>query len=457
MAEAQSRVPPHNLDAEKSVLGAMMLSKRAGAAAMENLTPADFYFGAHARIFEAMETLFNAAKPIDLVTLSDRLEKDGVLEAVGGYAYVADISGFVPTPANVEQYIKIVKGHSLLRRMIDASGTISQDCFEASRETDEILSAAEKAVFDVSQQGMSRSFVHIRDSVNTVLAEIEQKYHEPRAVTGLRTGFPSLDNKLTGLHGGELVLLASRPGVGKTALALNIAQQAARFNGDGTVVAYFSLEMPYTQLVERMLSTVGGIDLGNIRSGRLSNDDWDNISNAADELGRCDIYIDDSSAITVMEMLSKCRRLRIERGLSLIVVDYLQLISSAGTGRRESRQQEITEITRYLKVLAMELDVPVLLISQLSRATEQRQSHRPILSDLRESGSIEQDADVVLFIFRQDYYAQEGTQQDPSAVANEAEIIVSKHRNGSTGSIKMLWDGAKVRFIETPYDYGPEQ
>jgi len=451
--ELQNRVPPHNIDAEKSVLGAMMISKRAGAIAMENLRAADFYFGAHARIFETMAQLYNSAMPIDLVTLSDSLEKAGVLDAVGGYSYLADISTFVPTAANVGQYAKIVRNNSLLRQLIDASGKIAQECFEASRDVEDIIASAEKAIFDISQQGMAHSFVHIKDSVIEVLGEIEKRFNEPGLVTGLRVGFPTLDDKLTGLHGGELVLLASRPGMGKTAIALNMAQQAARFNGDNTIIAYFSLEMPYSQLVERMLSTVGEIELANLRSGRMSGDDWDKLSDAADKLGGTDIYIDDTPGITVMEMTSKCRRLKIEHGLSMVVIDYLQLISSAGGGRRDSRQQEISEITRYLKVMAMELGVPVLLLSQLSRAPEQRQSHRPVLSDLRESGSIEQDADIVMFIYRQDYYRQEDGAADPGAATNEAEIIVAKHRNGSTGTINMVWDGQRVCFREVSYQY----
>ncbi len=453
---SQGRVPPHSLDAEKSVLGAVLLSPSSGAIAMQRLIAEDFYLGAHGRIFEAMIALSYASKPVDLVTLSHRLEVDGVLEAVGGYAYLAELSEFVPTAGNIALYAQIVKSYSTLRKLIGACGTITQDCFDANKEAGDILADAEKAIFNISQTENAQSFVHIKKGVNDSLDIIEERFNNPGAVTGLKSGFPSLDNKTTGMHPGELILVAGRPAMGKSTFGLNIAQQAA-FENPGCNVAIFSLEMPYEQISERYLSSVSGILYQNIRTGRMEMSDWDKLGTAADKLGGCGIYIDDTPGITVMEMLSKCRRLKMEHGLSLIVIDYLQLISSAGSKSRDSRQQEISEITRAMKIMAMELGLPIILLSQLSRAVEQRQDKRPILSDLRESGAIEQDADVVIFIYRDDYYKQEEAKVDPSVITNEAEIIIRKQRNGPTGTVRLTFDGSCVRFrdIEDRYDEPP--
>lgn len=441
---SSGRIPPHNINAEKSVLGAMMLSPVAVASATEALRDSDFYLLAHQKIFSSMYSLHGSAKNIDMITVSDELDMLGVLESVGGYQYLTDLSDFVPVISNINEYIGIVRNDSLLRQMIDISGRITEDCFNDEKETFNIISGAEKMIFDLSQSEDKKKFVHVKQTANEVIKNVEFRYSNPDAITGIRTGFASLDALLTGLHGGELVLIAARPGMGKSAFALNIAQQAAAL--DGSKAAVFTLEMPREQLVERLMSSLGKLELTKIKTGSLNDADWDKISEAADELGDCDIYIDDTSGINIPEIFSKCRRLKAEFGLDIVVIDYLQLLSSFG--RKESRLQEISEMTRMLKVMSMDLDVPVMLLSQLSRAPELRQNHRPILSDLRESGSIEQDADVVIFLYRDDYYMQEGQDIQPDAVANEAEIIIAKHRSGPTGTIKLTWHGDTVRFVD---------
>lgn len=438
------RVPPHNTNAEKSVLGAMMLSPIAVASATEALRETDFYLLAHQRIFAAMMSLNGSAKNVDVVTVSDELDMQGALETVGGYAYLTDLSDFVPVLSNVNEYINIVKNDSLLRQLIEISGEITDDCFNDEKSTFDIIAGAEKSIFDLSQSEDKKRLVHVKQTANEVIDNVEYRYNNPNSITGLRTGFSALDTLLTGLHGGELVLVAARPGMGKSALALNIVQQAA--NMDKAKAAVFTLEMPREQLVERLMSSLGNLELTKIKTGSLNDKDWDRISEAADELGECDIYIDDTSGINIPEIFSKCRRLKAEFGLDLVVIDYLQLLSSYG--RKESRLQEISEMTRMLKVMSMDLDIPILLLSQLSRAPELRQNHRPILSDLRESGSIEQDADIVIFLYRDDYYMHENQEVNPDAVANEAEIIVAKHRSGPTGVIKLTWHGDTVKFID---------
>ncbi|MCK5128604.1 MAG: replicative DNA helicase [Clostridiales bacterium] len=448
---AGGRIPPHNLDAEKSLLGAMILSQKAASQGIERLNSEDFYLGAHARIFESMIELAAKGNSIDLITLSDRLETDGALEAVGGPSYVAELSQFVPTASNMQQYINIVKSDSTLRRLIEASGEITDECYEDTLELSQILAGAEKRIFDISQKENKRSFVNMKQGVSETLKTIEERYANPSAVTGLKSGFPTMDKRLTGFQPGQLILIAARPSMGKTALMLDIAQQTARLNDDAKI-AVFQLEMPYEHLIERMISGIGSIPLQNIRTGRLTDKNWDTLNETADTLSDCKIFIDDSSGVTVMEMLSKCRRLKIEHGLSLVIIDYLQLMSSVGKRQSESRQQEVSSITRALKLMARELEVPVILGSQLSRAPEQRVDHHPMLSDLRESGAIEQDADIVMFIYRDDYYKQKEGRTDE--ITNIAEIMIAKQRNGPTGTVELSWDAenASFRDITTVYD-----
>lgn len=440
-------MPPHDIMAEKSVLGAMLLSSMAVAKATEILKADDFYMQAHKKIFESMVSLSIAAKNVDMVTVSDSLDKLGLLEEVaGGYSYLAELSGFVPVIANVEQYANIVRNHSLLRQLIDIAGVVTTDCYDDTKDTFEIIAGAEKLIFGLSQSNDRKRFVHIKDAANVVMDNVEERFGNPGAITGLRTGFAALDKLMSGMNKGELILVAARPGMGKSALALNIAQQAAYL--DSAKVGVFTLEMPYDQLAERLMSSIGNLPLSTIKSGLLSDSDWKDLDSAGEKLGKCDILIDDSSGITLPEMLSKCRRLKAEVGLDLVVVDYLQLISSYG--RRDNRQQEVSEMTRMLKVMSMDLNIPIIVLSQLSRAPEQRQNHRPILSDLRESGSIEQDADVVMFIYREGYYRdrENGEDIDLDKITNEAEIIVAKHRSGPTGTVKLTWLGEIVRFVD---------
>ena len=453
-APAGGRVPPSSLQAEKSVLGAMMLSQEAMAAAAEGLVAADFYYEINGRIFEAMMRLYRHAQPVDFVTLTDQLEKDGTLQALGGYDYISEINRFVPLAANVGEYIKIVSEKSMLRRLIDAAGKITEECYAGEKPIDVILSDAEKAIFAVTQSRQTKNFVSIQEALDATLERIELLHEDPDALAGLRTGYRTLDQWTGGFRAGELILLAARPSMGKTALELNIAEQAARLN-ENAVIALFSLEMPYEDLAARMLSTVGYLPLQNLRSGKLQGQEWEKLQNASTTLGNTEIYIDDSSGITIMEMRSKCRRLKLERGLSMVMIDYLQLITSAreGGGGDGNRQQEVAEITRALKIMARELDVPIVLLSQLSRGPERRDNHRPLLSDLRDSGAIEQDADVVLFLFREAYYANEKTDVDPASISNEGEIIIAKNRNGPTGTVKVLWDGANASFRDIDASY----
>jgi replicative DNA helicase len=430
------RIPPHSIEAEQSVLGSMLLDREAVSAAGEVLQPEDFYSDAHREIYEAMLSLYDAGKPVDLVTLVDELDQRGTMDGVGGITYVTDLSRMVPSTANVRYYIRIVEEKSILRKLIKASGTIMNESYEASKEVDDIINQAEKAIFDISQKQGTTSFEHIKDTLLSSYAKIEELYNSKGNITGLPTGFVELDYKLSGLHPSELILVAARPGMGKTSFIMNVAQYAAIHSN--TPVAVFNLEMSREQLANRMLGCEAHVELQKIRTGNLTEDDWRKLARAMAPLSQAPIYIDDTPGISVTEIRSKCRRLKIEHGLGLVVIDYLQLMS--GRGRAESRQQEIAEISRALKVLAMELSVPIIAGSQLSRAPEARTDHRPMLSDLRESGAIEQDADVVMFLYRDEYYNPDTEDK------NIAEVIIAKQRNGPTGMVKLAWLGQYTKF-----------
>ncbi|MGI6707179.1 MAG: replicative DNA helicase [Clostridia bacterium] len=430
------RIPPHSIEAEQSVLGSMLLDREAVSAAGEVLQPEDFYSDAHREIYEAMLSLYDAGKPVDLVTLVDELDQRGTMDGVGGITYVTDLSRMVPSTANVRYYIRIVEEKSILRKLIKASGTIMNESYEASKEVDDIINQAEKAIFDISQKQGTTSFEHIKDTLLSSYAKIEELYNSKGNITGLPTGFVELDYKLSGLHPSELILVAARPGMGKTSFIMNVAQYAAIHSN--TPVAVFNLEMSREQLANRMLGCEAHVELQKIRTGNLTEDDWRKLARAMAPLSQAPIYIDDTPGISVTEIRSKCRRLKIEHGLGLVVIDYLQLMS--GRGRAESRQQEIAEISRALKVLAMELSVPIIAGSQLSRAPEARTNHRPMLSDLRESGAIEQDADVVMFLYRDEYYNPDTEDK------NIAEVIIAKQRNGPTGMVKLAWLGQYTKF-----------
>lgn len=433
----EGRVPPHNLNAEKSVLGAMMLEPWAATYAAR-LTPEDFYYPANGQIFSAMQELFKTGKPVDFMTLQDLLERRGVLETLGGMEYLLELNNFVPSAVNVEHYVGMVLERSLLRQLIRVATNLSDECYEGSRETKNILQDAEKAIFTLSQREVRRDFVSMSAAVKEVYERAELLMEHPETENGLPTGYTALDYKLGGLQASQLILIAARPSMGKSAFVMNIAQYLATYRQKNVVV--FSLEMPYEQLAQRILSTGSKVPLSKIKKGELEPNEWEKLADAVVEVEKTTILVDDTPGITIMEMLSKCRRVSMERGLDLVVIDYLQLISSASDGRqKENRQQEISEMTRALKIMARELNVPVLLLSQLSRAAEKRESHRPVLADLRESGAIEQDADIVMFIYRDSYYKKyEG--------GTEAEIIVAKNRNGATGTATIAWNENIVSF-----------
>ncbi len=429
-------IPPHNIEAEQSVLGSMLLDKEAVAAATEVLRGDDFYVEAHKEIYEAILDIYDSGTPVDLVTVVEALRQRGTLEAVGGGAYISDLSMAVPSTANVRYYIKIVEEKSILRRLIAASNEIIRDSYEAAEDLDLIIDSAEKKIFDISQRKNARTFEHIKTILLETYNKIEELTKTKGKTVGLETGFTDFDMRTSGLQPSDLILVAARPSMGKSSFAVNIAQYAAVRNK--VPVAIFSLEMSRDQLVQRMLSSEANVELQKIRTGNLNEDDWMKLVQAAEPLSQAPIFIDDTPGISAMEIRSKARRLKMEHGLGLIVIDYLQLMS--GRGKAESRQQEVSEISRSLKALARELDVPVIALSQLSRAPESRTDHRPMLSDLRESGAIEQDADLVVFLYRDEYYNPETTKK------NIAEAIIAKQRNGPTGAVELVWLGQFTKF-----------
>jgi replicative DNA helicase len=424
------------MDAEQSVLGSMLLDKEAVAAAAEVLRSEDFYSDAHKEIYEAILDIYDRGTPVDLVTLAEALRQRGTLESVGGGIYISDLSMSVPSTANVRYYIRIVEEKATLRRLIAASGDIMQESYEASEDLDIIIDHAEKKIFDISQRKNNQAFEPIKTILLDTYSKIEELTKNKGKIVGVSTGFRDFDMRTSGLNPSDFILIAARPSMGKTSFAINIAQNAAIQSN--VPVAVFSLEMSKDQLVQRMLSSEASIELQKIRSGDLTEDDWIKLVHAATPLSQAPIFIDDTPGISVMEVRSKARRLKLEHGLGLIVIDYLQLMS--GRGKTESRQQEVSEISRSLKALARELNVPVVTLSQLSRGPEARQDHRPMLSDLRESGAIEQDADIVIFLYRDEYYNPDSEKK------NIAEAIIAKQRNGPTGTVELVWLGQFTKF-----------
>lgn len=430
------RIPPHSLDAEQSVLGSMLLDKEAVAATSELLLGEDFYSDAHKEIYEAILDTYDQGKPVDLVTLAEALRRRGSLEAVGGGTYISDLSMSVPSTANVRYYIRIIEEKSILRKLISASNDIIKESYEASEDMDIIIDHAEKKIFDISQKKNKKSFESIKTILLETYTKIEEMSKNKGKITGVPTGFKDFDLRTSGLNPSDFILIAARPSMGKTSFAVNIAQNAAvRYK---VPVALFSLEMAKEQLAQRMLSSESNVELQKIRTGDLSEGDWVKLVNAAAPLSQAPIFIDDTPAVTAMEVRSKARRLKMEHDIGLVVIDYLQLMS--GRGKAESRQQEVSEISRSLKALARELQIPVVAISQLSRGPETRRDHRPMLSDLRESGAIEQDADLVVFLYRDEYYNPNTEKQ------NIAEAIIAKQRNGPTGTIELVWLGQYTKF-----------
>lgn len=435
----QDRIPPQNIEAEQAVLGSVFLDSEMMIEALEYIEPKDFYRRSHQLIFQTMMTLNERNEAIDLITLKDRLEQDNLLEDIGGLSYLSDLAVAVPTAANIVYYAKIVEQKSLLRNLIQTATDIVTKGFEQGEDVETILDNAERSILEVSEKRNRSGFLSIADVLNTSIANIDRLYQNNEEITGLPTGYPALDKMTAGLQPEELIILAARPAVGKTAFALNIAQNIGTKTDQA--VAIFSLEMGAESLVNRMLCAEGSIEAGHLRTGQLSEEEWQNLIIAMGSLSRAQIYIDDTPGIKITEIRAKCRKLSQEKGnLGLVLIDYLQLIE--GTGR-ESRQQEVSEISRQLKKLAKELKVPVIALSQLSRGVEQRQDKRPVLSDIRESGSIEQDADIVAFLYRDDYYDRENDEDDENRDApeidNVIEVIIEKNRSGARGTVELLF------------------
>jgi replicative DNA helicase len=428
--ERQGRLPPQDLNAERSVLGAMMLEVGAVSDAIGGLKADHFYRPAHAKVFEAMRELYDRSEPIDEITLQARLKESGALEEVGGVSFLASLSDGVPSAANIAHYAKIVRERALIRRLIATTSSIASKGYEGTTDIEQLLDDAEVSIFEITSDRDQRSFSTMNELVKEAFKAIEKRFEEKTAITGVPTGFSEFDKMTAGLQPSDLIIVAGRPSMGKTALALNMAQSAAVEQGKG--VAVFSLEMAKEQLVMRMLCSQARIDASRMRGGFLKDSDWPKLAKAAGQLSQAPIYIDDTGAISILEMRAKCRRLQADKGLDLIMVDYLQLMrgSSSSDG---SREREISEISRGLKALARELSVPVIALSQLNRSLEQRQDKRPMLSDLRESGAIEQDADVITFVYRDEYYNPESEDK------GLAEIIIGKQRNGATGTVKLTF------------------
>ncbi len=432
------KVPPHDIEAEQAVIGSMLTDKDAVISAVEKLKPEDFYREDNKAIYEAILSLYSKAEPIDIITVKDELIGNRKFETVGGLEYLAMLPDKVPLTTNIDQYIKIVEEKSILRNLIKASTDIINLGYGQTEETDAIIDIAEKKIFDIMQRKNQKGYSQIKDILIETFAEIEKLYNQKGYVTGVPTGFVDLDQITAGLHKSDLVLVAARPAMGKSAFALNIATYAAIKANTPTVI--FNLEMSKEQLVNRILCCEAMVDSNKVRTGKIEETDWVKLATALGPLSEAPIYIDDTPGISIMEIRAKCRKLKLEKNIGLIVIDYLQLIQ--GTGKKgASREQEISEISRSLKILAKELDVPVIALSQLSRAAEQRQDHRPMLSDLRESGAIEQDADIVMFLYRDDYYNQDTEKK------NIAEVILAKHRAGSTGTVELLWLGNYTKFV----------
>ncbi|HZK22628.1 MAG TPA: replicative DNA helicase [Atopostipes sp.] len=441
------RMPPHNNEAEQSVLGSVLLQPSALISAMEYLQTHDFYRRAHQLIYQAMIDLNEKNEEIDVITVANLLETNKQLEDIGGAAYLADLANVVPTAANITYYAKIVEERSLLRRLIQASTDIISETYEESDDVSSILDAAEQKILEVSERKNRSGFIKISDVLRDSMEEIDELYKNNEEITGLSTGYRALDLMTAGLHEDELIILAARPGMGKTAFALNIAQNIGTSTSEN--VAIFSLEMGATQLVNRMLCAEGTINANNLRTGQLTEEEFEKLFVAMGSLSKANIFIDDTPGIRVSEIRAKSRRLMQERGgIGLIIIDYLQLIEGSG---QESRQQEVSEISRQLKKLAMELNVPVIALSQLSRSVESRQDKRPILSDLRESGSLEQDADIVAFLYREDYYRSEEEEAEEVEEDNVIEVLIEKNRSGARGDVKLLFIKEYNKFSSLTY------
>jgi replicative DNA helicase len=434
MDQANRKQLPHNLDAERAVLGCMLSTQAALARSTDTLTADDFYSAAHREIFSAIVRLTERSPNVDLLMACEELERTGMLEAVGSVEYVSDLPRTVPSTANLDTYIAIVETKSMLRALVQAGNLISNKALGAAEDAQEIVEEAEKRIFEIAMRRQSDRLMHIRDLVLETYTKMGESARFKGGLSGVPTGFYLLDRMTFGLQPSDLVIVAGRPSMGKTSFAMNVAQFAAT---NQRSVAVFSLEMSREQLVKRLLCAQAGVDMDKVRTGSIDEEEYLRLADAMNKLAAADLFIDDTSGISVAEIRSKCRRLKLEHGLDLVLIDYLQLMS--GSQRAENRQQEVAGITRAIKGVARELDVPVILISQLSRAPESRADKRPMLADLRESGAIEQDADLVVLLYRKAFYEEDAD--------NIAEAIVAKHRNGKTGTIRLAWQGEHTRFV----------
>ena len=444
MTEQKLRIPPNDQEAEQSVLSSMLFDREAIASAYEILGGEDFYNPAYGMVYSVMIEMFSRNVPVDVVTLTDKLGEKGMLEQVGGREFVIGLGASFLTSANIKHHAHIVWQKSILRKLIKASTNITNAGFEAAGEAEQILEMAEKSIFEISQGRNSRDFTHIEEVLELSLKKLEELFQNQGSLTGVETGFIDFDRKTAGLQASDLILVGARPSMGKTAFLLNIAQHATVNKNIPT--AFFSLEMSKEQLGNRMIASRASVDATKLRNGALDDDDWEKISENMEALSRAPLYIDDTPGITVAEMRAKCRRLKAEKNLGLVVVDYLQLMNVSNSTRPEARHLEVSEISRSLKGMAKEMNIPFLVAAQLNRGVEARKEHRPLLSDLRESGAIEQDADVVAFLYREEYYNPETLKK------NHAEVIIAKQRNGPTGTVELLYLGELTKFVNMQHE-----
>lgn len=438
---------PHNLEAEKAVIGCILQDNKALAASAEIIKPEDFYFDANREIYGISMELFNENTPVDMVTVSDRLTRYDKLDAVGGVTYLTSLAMSITTTENVVYYAKIIREKSVLRKLSKTATAINSIAVAQDSDTETVLERATQMIIDVASNNDKGDIVPVSEIIMETYQDMVENALNPDNMTGLATGFDELNRRCGGFHGGEFILIAGRPGMGKSSFAVNIAEHVSI--ADGKTVALFNLEMPKEAILKRILCSQALIDAGKIITGKIEGDDWARLGKILDKIAAAPLYIDDSSVVTVSEIRAKCQRLKQTKGLAMVVIDYLQLMQ--GSGRNESRQQEISDISRSLKIMAKELGVPVVALSQLSRASESRQDKRPMLSDIRESGAIEQDADMVIFLYRDEYYHKDTEDK------GLAEVILAKHRAGETGMFKLGWKGQYTKFINIDYRAKEEQ
>ncbi len=443
MEEITNRITPYNAEAEKSVIGSILMDRDCLATVIEYVRADDFYDPRNKAVYEAIMNLFNMDRPIDVITVAEQLRQNGTFDHVGGEIYLAEVASSVSTSANVKYYSKIVSDYSLRRKLIAVSNDISGLAYEGTENIEKILDISEQKVFDVSENKNMSGFVSARDLLSQSFAHISEIASNPNNITGIPTGFTKLDEMISGLNKANLILIAARPAMGKTSFALNIAHYASM--KANARVGIFSLEMSDEEIINRIWFSEAMVENDKIRSGRMQPNDWERLTMALSKLSSANIFVDDTAAVSPMDMRAKCRRMMAEKGLDLIIVDHIQLMQSSR--RTENRQQEITEISRSLKMLAKDLDIPVVALSQLSRASDGRTDKRPMLSDLRESGAIEQDADIVMMLYRDDYYNKD------TEHPGEAEVIVAKNRSGSTGTVRLSWQGEFTKFSNIDYQH----